>query len=232
KLSDLLRLLHEEDAAHVLPAPLCNPAALPLRVVPLDELGNDARKQPLALLIPAVLLRVESGVALDHPAEVAGLRRAKDDGQILFTLRAQQFLNGMQRFDEAFLLGHGQFAEHPGNLPLRLCVQRREGFLPSLGEREKTSPPVVFGGSFSDQSTFLEGAQGAAHIACVQSQLLRQVARRGLVAVSELVEDAALSERIRAAQPLLVEHANLLRVEAIEAPHCRDPLVHASVSYP
>src|SRR5262249_16434129 len=96
---------------------------------------------------------------------------------------------GVQRLDEAFLLGLRQFAEHRANFLMRLRVKRCERFLPLLAERQKTSPRVLLRRSLSEQPMLLEPAQGTAQVACVQPQLLRQLARRRSGAVSELVEN-------------------------------------------
>src|SRR5262252_10977657 len=125
---------------------------------------------------------------------------AEHERTTLLTLCAEQFLNRVQRFDEALLIRRGQLAEHHTNFLLRLGIEWRESGLPSPGKKEKTSPPVLLRGSLPNQSALFEGAQGAAQIPGVQPQLLGQLARRGFVAVCELIENADLSQGIRAAQ--------------------------------
>src|SRR2546427_8137100 len=65
---DRLRFLDAKHRPHVLTVQLRDPAALPLRVVVTDELGDDVRDQRLELLAPAVFPGVQHAVALNHPA--------------------------------------------------------------------------------------------------------------------------------------------------------------------
>src|SRR5262245_48102351 len=62
---------HRADGLGVL---LRDPAALPLRLVVLDELGHDGGHQRLEALVPSVFLGVERAVPAHHPAHVAPLR--------------------------------------------------------------------------------------------------------------------------------------------------------------
>jgi hypothetical protein len=74
------------------------------------------------------------------------------------------------------------------------------------------------GASLADQTPLLEAAQNAAQVASVQSQLLTEFARRRLIAVSKLVEDAYLSQREWTLQIPVSQHADPPRPEPVEAP--------------
>src|SRR5260370_66996 len=86
QLGDGLRVLDEEHGADDLAVLLRDPAALPPRVVVLDERRHDARDQRLEALVPAVLLRVQRAVAVDEPAHVARLVGPEHVRSLLFRL--------------------------------------------------------------------------------------------------------------------------------------------------
>src|SRR5438876_4297712 len=81
QLGDGFRFGDAEDCPHDLSIPLGHPAALPLRILILDEPGADLGYECLEALVPTVLLIVDNSLSVDDPAHVAGLVRAQDIGR-------------------------------------------------------------------------------------------------------------------------------------------------------
>src|SRR5580692_3804583 len=76
-----------------------------------------------------------------------------------------------------------------------------------------------------DQPAFFERAQCPAQIACIQVELPADFACRRRVIVCDLVQHAGLGQRIGTAEKSLSEHADLPRVEAVEAAYGRNARV-------
>src|SRR5437867_5424198 len=77
QLSHRLRFLHEQNAAEVDAVLLRDPAAFALAIEFPHELGDHFSHQCLELLIPPILVRVESTVPLHDPPKVTWLRWAE-----------------------------------------------------------------------------------------------------------------------------------------------------------
>src|SRR5262249_47418741 len=77
-----------------------------------------------------------------------------------------------------------------------------------------------------DEPALVEPTDDAAQVAGIEAELAAQLTRRHRVTVRQLVEHAALGQRERTGEIALVEQADLLRVETVEAPHRGHPLLH------
>ncbi len=119
-----------------------------------------------------------------------------------------------------------QRADHRSNLVARALVEPGKRLLAFSREREKTLPAIRFGGLAADQSAPLEFPQEPTQIARIEPQLGREGGRRGGLGVSQLEEDSHFGERERALQQPLMQHADRLRIEAIETPHGVDARFH------
>ena len=91
-----------------------------MRVEALDEVGADARDQRLEARVPAVLVGVEAAVALDDPADVAGLRRPQQPGRGAARPLAEERFDRRGGLDEAPLLAVGQGGEQRRGVGLAL----------------------------------------------------------------------------------------------------------------
>src|SRR5262245_56556805 len=83
-------------------------------------------------------------------------------------------------------------------------------------------PPVIRRARPLDEALPLEAPEDPAQVAGVEPQVAAERAGGETVAMGELVEDAGLGEGERAPDQSLVEDADPLGVEAIEAPDAGD----------
>ena len=86
-------------------------------------------------------------------------------------------------------------------------------------------PGVARGNLAADQSAFLEIAQHAAQIAGIEIERAADLGRGRRAAAGDLVQHARLGERIGAVEKSFAQHADLPRVEAVEAADRGDALV-------
>src|SRR5712691_1933800 len=216
---DRLRFLDAKHRAHVLTVQLRDPAALPLRVVVADELGDDVRDQRLELLAPAVFPGVQRAVALNDPPHVAGSMASQDGGSGVLGPGAEQPFDGAHRRHEALLLRLRQVPQQGADVVVRVSVELGEG-LPAAGRQGQDAlPPVAVGGLAVEQAAHLEAPQHAAEIARIEAQFPAEFGRGGGRLMRQLIEHAGCGEGEGAPQEVLVQQADLLRVEAVEAPH-------------
>jgi len=98
------------------------------------------------------------------------------------------------------------------------------GLAPAGGERQKALPPIGRRGFAPDQPELLESVKDAAEVTGVEAKRTADVGRGGGAAQMNFVEHPRLGERERTVQPAVGKHAQVLGVEAVEAPHRRDPV--------
>src|SRR5439155_19126116 len=72
QLRDSRGLANQKDGPDDLAIFFGDPAALALRIIVLEEFGNDLGDQRLEPLVPSELVRVQGGMAVDHPPHVSG----------------------------------------------------------------------------------------------------------------------------------------------------------------
>src|SRR3982074_3195142 len=89
-------------------------------------------------------------------------------------------------------------------------------------------PAIHLGRRAGDQPAPPKTGQNSAEVAGIETEISAQLGGGGMVAKRELVEDARLGQRKRAVQQPLAENADLLRVEAVEAPHRGDAVLQRS----
>src|ERR1700693_41609 len=116
KLRDLFRLPDEEDRPHDLSLSLGDPAALARGIEIPDESRRDLGHERFEGLIPAVLLRVERAVTMDHPTHVARLVRPQNVRSLRLPAFAEKSLDRPHRSEQALLLVPGQLREHRRDL--------------------------------------------------------------------------------------------------------------------
>jgi hypothetical protein len=116
-------------------------------------------------------------------------------------------------------------AQHRGDLVLRAAIEPAER-LPSRGGQAQTILATVLGrGLADDQALVLEILDDAAEIARIQPQFGSDRLRCRIVAVRKLIQYPRLRERERAAEQVLLEHAEPFCVEPVEGPHRGDQIV-------
>src|ERR1700689_4394401 len=86
-------------------------------------------------------------------------------------------------------------------------------------------PGIARRGFSFDQAALFEIAQNAAEIAGIELERPADLGRRRGTAAGDLVEHARLAERIGAVKKSFAQHADLPRVEAVEAADRGDALV-------
>src|SRR5215212_2149833 len=213
---DLLRLLDQEDTAHVFAVSLRHPATFQFRIVLPDELRHDLRHERLEPFIPAVFSGVEDAVAMDDTAHVTRFVGPQKVGAFLLS---EEPLDSTHRPDQAFLLCHSQAPQHRADVTARARVERGESLQALLRKPQETAPAVGFRGSLVDQAILLEITEKAAQVASIQSQLLAELTRRCLLTVGQLEENAYLGQGEPTLQIPFPQHADLPGPEPVETPH-------------
>src|SRR5262249_17433413 len=71
-----IAVAYQKYTAHHLAIALGDPEPLLVGIEALDERGGNLGDQPLEGRVPAILLRVEHGLAMDDPAEIAAFEAA------------------------------------------------------------------------------------------------------------------------------------------------------------
>src|SRR4051794_34824210 len=98
KFGDIVRLAYEEYRSDARAVLFRDPAAFACWVEVLHEFGGNLRDQCLEPFVPAVFLKVELSVALDHPSDIARtMRSQREDG---LAIRFQQALDAAHTLDQ------------------------------------------------------------------------------------------------------------------------------------
>src|SRR5580700_7510656 len=119
----------------------------------------------------------------------------------------------------------GKLAEHGAGIMLRPALQRRISGAAARRERQMALPGVARGNLAANQAAFLEIPQHTAQIAGIEIERPADLGRGRGTAAGDLVEHARLAERIGAVEKGFAQHADLPRVEAVEAADRGDALV-------
>ena len=138
---------------------------------------------------------------------------------------AEQRFDRVHRRDQPRLLGGHELAEHGAGVVLRAAFQRRVSGAAARRERQMALPGVARRNFAADQAAFLEIAQHAAQIAGIEIERAADLGRGRGAAAGDLVKHPRLGERIGAVEKGLAQHADLPRVEAVEAADRGDALV-------
>jgi hypothetical protein len=148
-------------------------------------------------------------------------------------------LNQAHGVHDAAPLGRRQVPKHDGHFVACQLLERRKCGLPASGQGKMRLTRVGVRGRPRDEPAALEALQDAAQIPAVEFQDLRHVGggrldrarRSGIAVVPDLKEHAPFGQRKRALEQLLLQHANLARVEAIEAANRVDVLGKSESSH-
>src|SRR5690349_20902038 len=88
ELCNAIATIGDQHRAQIDAAALGDPAIFHLGIETGEELAGDVGDQPLEAQVPAIFLGIETSLALDDPADIAGAMRA-DDGGCRFCLRVE-----------------------------------------------------------------------------------------------------------------------------------------------
>src|SRR5438132_602306 len=99
------------------------------------------------------------------------------------------------------------------------CESRLSWAKAARRQRQDALPAVALGGLAVEQAAHLEAPQHPAEIARIEPQFLAELGRGGCRVMGKLIEHAGFGEGEGAPQQVLVQQADLLRVEAVEAPY-------------
>ena len=141
--------------------------------------------------------------------------------QIAFArgLRAQQRLHVLQMAVQLRLLFLRQRSEQRTDFVARPCIERPEHRLALRGEVQMRLACVVAGALALQPAAARELREDAAQVAGVERQVADQVARERPLPMRDLVQHAHLRQRAVAVEQAAAQHADLLRVEAVELAH-------------
>ena len=133
-----------------------------------------------------------------------------------------QILHRRHRADDAFLLDGIEPFEHCGDLVVRTLVEWREGLAALGGDRDQALSRIVRCRLAGDEAVLGEAPQDAAEIAGVEPEVGGERSRGDRLTMCKLPEDARLGHRESGVEEMLVQQADLARVEAGEAAHGGD----------
>ncbi len=187
--------------------------------------GDDLGDQRLEAGVETVFAGVERAVALHHPAHVAGRgsrRVARGDGvrgiassRSIVSIAPVSSLRSLIR----------QRPQHRGDVVLGRAFEPGERLAALRGQAQLNLPAVAGSGLRAIRPLLVEVLHDAAEIAGVEPERDADLLGRLLATMGQLVEHARLAQRERALQELLVEHAELPGVEAVEGANRLDLVV-------
>jgi hypothetical protein len=218
---------------------LGDPAALARGVEVLEELRDDVGRERFVFRRPAVFLGVERALPRDDPAHVASTMLAQRAGlRVALVLAggrrfgdhgvpgpAERCVNQVHGVHDAPTLGGREGSQQDGHLLSRQLLQRRERGLSARAEGEMRLACVGVRRRACDKPPLFEALEDAAQVAAVDIQRPCEVDSRrcrgaghpGVAVIPDLVEHTPFGQRERAVEEFLLQHANLARVEAVEA---------------
>src|SRR5262245_5580970 len=115
------------------------------------------------------------------------------------------------------LFGRGQTAKESPRLPLDPHLKPRARPLAAPGHRQIASSAILLRYVLTDQSSLVNPPQDTAEVPRIEAEIVGDVGRRRAVAMVDLVQHARLCQRKRAVEPAGLQHAEILRVKAVEA---------------
>jgi hypothetical protein len=102
---------------------------------------------------------------------------------------------------------------------VRAAIEFRERLTALRGQAELILPPILRHGLAGEQPVLVELLDDAAEVAGIQAQFQSDALRGRALAMGKFVQHPRLAQRERAFEQLLVEDAELARIEAGERAH-------------
>ena len=181
------------------------------------NLAAISRHQGFEFLVPAILLGIEPGLAVDDPAHVADAVVPEHEQRRAVVAAAGEDAPHLgEGLGQAAELSIVQAFDHGADLVLRGLVDLAKRGHAGGGEVERGLAPVLFPGRPLQQFLFLKPREDAAEIAGIEAQRLHEVAGGQAVAMRQLIEHPPFAEGERAFQEMLVEQADDAGVVAVE----------------
>ena len=132
-------------------------------------------------------------------------------------VRAEIVLDRAHRIEHTLAPWRREWCEDRAHLLLCAFVERGERAAARGGQREHVAPRIVLGSRAREPALGTEALENAAEIALVETERAGKLGGADAAMVRELVHHAHFSQRKRTLEQALVEHADTLRVEAVEA---------------
>lgn len=211
-----LVLFDQEHAAEKLTIALGDPAALPMRLQLLDEVGDDMRHQGLEALIPAILAGVEHAVTVHDQAHVAWTMAAQGEADLRRRLRIERGADGMHGPGQAGHIIRVELGDQRAHLVLRAPIELSVDTATLFAQANQAAAAILRRSYPRDQSRTHETRQDPADIPRVKLQLAHQFSRSRLPSLGQLVHYSHLGQGVVAFHQSLVQYADDLGVEAVE----------------
>src|SRR5262245_39276140 len=194
----------------------CDPRPLTFGIEILDKLAAYLRNHGLEGMIPTVLSRIEHGVSVYDPADVAGLQIAEAAVR-LCAFVTQQPLGGHQRGAQERALGRLQRLQQLLNFKVRTRVDTLEFSPPFVCQFQDLLAAVHIRGAAPEIAALLQSFEQATEIAGIESKIRRQIGGCQSVSQSDFVDEARFRQVEFAAEQRFLQHADPSRVKAREA---------------
>jgi hypothetical protein len=164
-----------------------------------------------------VRLLVELAVALHHPAQFAGQRRAQRHQRRPLRLGSrQQSCDRIHRAEQPLPLDVAQASEQHGYLVGRPPIEVAPDLAAGVGEGDQLPPRIGRGALADDQSGVLELREDPAEVAGVEPEVAPQRGHLGPIALRQLEDHPGLGQRVRRVQQPVLQYADHTGVEAVE----------------
>ena len=222
QLGEFVGRSHQEDRAERLAVCFRNPAMLARRVIVFDELRADLGDQRLVADVPAIFIGIGDGLSRDHPAHVADAMAAQQEGGTRALRRLQQIFDRGHRLSQAAAIGRRKLRQHRADFVLRTAFEGGLGLTPLGGQRKLVLAAIRREWFADDQATLVETLDDSAEVAGIEAEFRPDLLGRRLVAMGEFIEHPRLAQRVGALHQMLVEHPELVGVEAVEGANRRD----------
>ena len=157
---------------------------------------------------------------------IAGTRVAEDERDLRIRPRRQDLLDRPHGAEEPPLISGRGLAQERCDLLVGATVERPEDPPPLRGEGEKTRACVVGRGRARDEPLPVEPLEDPAHVTAVDPEVERDAGGGDGAPARDLVQDPDLGQGVVAAERVLAQDTDLLRVEPVEASDPVDGLSH------
>src|SRR5271166_2265982 len=141
---------------------------------------------------------------------------------MVFRRAAEQLFDRTDCCDQSILVPKRKLLQHRRGILLRAPLQWCESLSAVRRQRQMALPGVAGGDVSLNQSALFEITQSPAEIAGIEIERATDVACGRRIAARDLVKHPRLAERVGAVEVSLAQHAELPRVEAVEAADSSD----------
>ena len=155
-----------------------------------------------------------------YPADIADPQRSKGVRPRFSILRGlKETLYAAHGRQQLGAPGRAHRLDHCRYLLPRRPIERIEGRTPFLGQQQPALTRIEGGANAPDEAAAFEFLDDAAHVAKINRQFARDLRRRRLIPIRQLIQDSSFGEGEFAAEQPLIKKPQLTRVEAVECPN-------------